>query len=52
MTVTFQIGDREFGGAGNLDVDFWVSRIFSLGEVEEGSNRQSCGYRFKIRPAY
>lgn len=27
MTVTFQVGDREFGGAGNLDIDFWV-RIF------------------------
>jgi p24 family protein beta-1 len=25
MTVTFQVGDREFGSAGNLDVDFWVS---------------------------
>ena len=25
MTVTFQVGDREFGGAGNLDIDFWVS---------------------------
>lgn len=25
MTVTFQVGDREFGGAGNLDVDFWAS---------------------------
>ena len=25
MTVTFQVGDREFGGAGNLEVDFWVS---------------------------
>lgn len=24
MTVSFQVGDREFGGAGNLDVDFWV----------------------------
>lgn len=24
MTVTFQVGDREFGGAGNLHVDFWV----------------------------
>lgn len=24
MTVTFQVGDREFGTAGNLDVDFWV----------------------------
>jgi hypothetical protein len=24
MTVTFQVGDREFGGSGNLDVSFWV----------------------------
>lgn len=24
MTVTFQVGDREFGAAGNLDIDFWV----------------------------
>lgn len=26
MTVTFQVGDREFGSAGNLDIDFWVWR--------------------------
>ena len=26
MTVTFQVGDREFGGAGNLDIDFWVCK--------------------------
>ncbi|CAK7274620.1 p24 complex component [Sporothrix epigloea] len=25
MTVTFQVGDREFGGAGNLDIDFWIA---------------------------
>ncbi|KAI9843350.1 MAG: p24 complex component [Sclerophora amabilis] len=24
MTVTFQVGDREFGGSGNLQIDFWV----------------------------
>ncbi|KAK4993570.1 p24 complex component [Elasticomyces elasticus] len=24
MTVTFQVGDREFGGSGNLEVDFWI----------------------------
>lgn len=24
MTVTFQVGDREFGGSGNLDIDFYV----------------------------
>jgi hypothetical protein len=27
MTVTFQVGDREFGGSGNLDVDFWVGGV-------------------------
>jgi hypothetical protein len=26
MSVTFQVGDREFQHAGNLDIDFWVSR--------------------------
>jgi emp24/gp25L/p24 family/GOLD len=29
MTVTFQVGDREFGGAGNLEIDFWVSAIMA-----------------------
>ena len=24
MTVTFQVGDREFGGSNNLEIDFWV----------------------------
>jgi len=24
MTVTFQVGDREFGSAGNLQIDFWI----------------------------
>ncbi|MCJ1402562.1 p24 complex component [Xylographa trunciseda] len=24
MTVTFQVADREFGGSGNLDIDFWI----------------------------
>lgn len=28
MTVTFQVGDREFGGSGNLDLDFWVRGYF------------------------
>lgn len=26
MTVTFQVGDREYGGSGNLDIDFYVRR--------------------------
>ena len=29
MTVTFQVGDREFGGAGNLEIDFWVGALLS-----------------------
>ena len=29
MTVTFQVGDREFGGAGNLEIDFWVGGVLS-----------------------
>lgn len=32
MTVTFQVGDREFGGAGNLEIDFWVSKWSFGGE--------------------
>ena len=27
MTVTFQVGDREFGNAGNLDIDFFVRAV-------------------------
>jgi hypothetical protein len=27
MTVTFQVGDREFGGSGNLDIDFYVRYV-------------------------
>ncbi len=40
MTVTFQVGDREFGGAGNLEIDFWVGAPLSraLGEAETTSN--------------
>lgn len=30
MTVTFQVGDREFGGAGNLELDFWVRWLVSF----------------------
>jgi hypothetical protein len=42
MTVTFQVGDREFGGSGNLDLDFWVSGIASCLEgwaLEDGLDR-------------
>ncbi len=27
MTVTFQVGDREFGNSGNLDIDFFVCLV-------------------------
>ena len=36
MTVSYQVGDREFGSAGNLEIDFWVrgrdavTMLFSL----------------------
>ena len=30
MTVTFQVGAREFGGSGTLDIDFWVRRRVAL----------------------
>jgi len=41
MTVTFQVGDREFGGSGNLEVDFWVSRSLHL------STTKACLDRFE-----
>lgn len=36
MTVTFQVGDREFGGAGNLEIDFWVG-LLPLSRASEAS---------------
>nr|CAE47873.1 endosomal p24b protein precursor, putative [Aspergillus fumigatus] len=40
MTVTFQVGDREFGGSGNLEIDFWVGPL-KLKLVEDPlKNRQ------------
>jgi hypothetical protein len=43
MTVTFQVGDREFGGAGNLDIDFWVSL-----DGFQFRSKQLRGRRYKI----
>ncbi|KAG5938576.1 hypothetical protein E4U53_007976 [Claviceps sorghi] len=37
MTVTFQTGDREFGGAGNLDIDFWIVNSAGQFLVQEQS---------------
>lgn len=34
MTVTFQVGDREFGGSGNLDIDFFVRLACNEGRQE------------------
>src|SRR5277367_3805902 len=40
MTVTFQVGDREFGSAGNLDVDFWVRcLLFPFSNTRSPLNR-------------
>ncbi|OAG09743.1 transmembrane emp24 domain-containing protein 2 precursor [Paraphaeosphaeria sporulosa] len=35
MTVTFQVGDREFGGSGNLDIDFWIETPSRAYQVHE-----------------
>ena len=45
MTVTFQVGDREFGGAGNLEIDFWVSALLSRAW---SSPRQSFAWHSKL----
>ncbi|MCJ1308063.1 p24 complex component [Agyrium rufum] len=37
MTVTFQVGDREFGGSGNLEIDFWVQKPDTLYETQQRS---------------
>ncbi|KAL2124738.1 hypothetical protein VTJ04DRAFT_1103 [Mycothermus thermophilus] len=37
MTVTFQVGDREFGSAGNLDIDFWITNPIGQFEVNDKS---------------
>src|SRR5271163_3127675 len=38
MTVTFQVGDREFGGSGNLDIDFYVSPFLQLPVRKQSAN--------------
>ncbi|KAJ4394625.1 p24 complex component [Gnomoniopsis smithogilvyi] len=37
MTVSFQVGDREFGSAGNLEIDFWITNPMGQYEVFEKS---------------
>jgi hypothetical protein len=41
MTVSFQTGDREFGGSGNLDINFWVSPR-TVRETNREELRSSC----------
>ncbi|CAI0642259.1 Endosomal protein P24B [Colletotrichum fructicola] len=41
MTVTFQVGDREFGSAGNLDIDFWITN--PMGQYETFDKSVSNG---------
>lgn len=42
MTVTFQVGDREFGGSGNLEIDFWVC-LRSMAVVSPGASSMRSG---------
>ncbi|KAF4123377.1 p24 family protein beta-1 [Geosmithia morbida] len=37
MTVTYQVGDREFGSAGNLEIDFWILNPRNQHEVQSKS---------------
>lgn len=41
MTVTFQVGDREFGGSGNLEIDFWVRAPGLVAPIRAGLIRMS-----------
>lgn len=45
MTVTFQVGDREFGSAGNLDINFWVRATSPIAPAR----RRAASLRWKIR---
>lgn len=42
MTVTFQVGDRENHGSGNLEIDFWVRRLPSLVLLDTQSPRSQA----------
>ncbi|KYK55617.1 endosomal P24B protein [Drechmeria coniospora] len=35
MSVTFQVGDREFGSAGSLEIDFWITNPTGVYEVTD-----------------
>ena len=40
MTVTYQVGDREFGGSGNLEIDFWVSSPHETDKQDKRDNKE------------
>ncbi|KAI1263074.1 emp24/gp25L/p24 family/GOLD-domain-containing protein [Xylariaceae sp. FL1019] len=48
MTVTFQVGDREFGSAGNLDIDFWIKAPNGQDETMQKSTSNG-DYSFTAR---
>ncbi|KAI9754652.1 MAG: hypothetical protein M4579_004615 [Chaenotheca gracillima] len=37
MTVTFQVGDREFGGSGSLEIDFWIQNPDGGNQIHESA---------------
>ena len=45
MTVTYQVGDREFGGSGSLEIDFWVGQTPSLSLARRN---EAFGTRVKV----
>ncbi|KAB8437387.1 hypothetical protein FH972_025066 [Carpinus fangiana] len=38
MTITYQVGDREFGTSGNIEIDFWIEAPGNHMQVHERSS--------------
>lgn len=49
MTVSFQVGDREFGSAGNLEIDFWV-RLFPRHQSVGRRLTRDCPSQTDLKP--
>jgi len=53
MSVSFQVGDREFGHSGNLDIDFWVSWYLKEGLAQLKFKLKLSVFELRtLRPLY
>ena len=52
MTVTFQVADREFGGSGNLDIDFFVRDLERPPPFGEAKPPATASQPLEIRDLY